>query len=969
MTGSWRVLAVILLIAVPASARADDGSNLLGEYSLTSWTDGDGVRLGTVNSLAQDRDGYLWIASSAGLLRFDGARFTPWDSLSETSLPPGPASALLVASDGTLWVGIADNGVRHIRGTQLHSEDQPTGALTSVTDLAEDRRGTIWAISDTNLFRVDHGTWRPIPLALNGRRVTVQRLFVAKDGTLWIATAAGGVFRWDQQHDDFQRVAAGFAWDVHEDGVGRMWRTDVVAGFRRLDQQRAGRRPFSGSGYRVTHDRRGNLWIATLGEGLWRAHVDEHGSELVDRTMLRTGLSSDSVQSVFEDRDGNIWVGTTAGLHRLTQRKLAPLQDVGFVTDVAASDQGIEAGTTDGMLALATDAIGSPHIRGAVRGPALRTLVRDARGTWWIGTNTGAWSMSHGVFTALSISPPPSTAVTFMATAADGGVWLGYDGWLHHSNGLTTTRLQIPTRYHVDQITQAFADSSGRVWVAFNNGRVGFVDRSGMFRVADDREGLANGTQAFAEDDTHSLWAAGSNGMSLITDRGCATVDKTSGLPSSRVWAAVEDAQGYFWLSMDRGLLRVRRDDLVKSASDHSHRIQYKMYGTADGLAGAPLGNVRSVRATDGSLWFAMGGGLTEVDPRQLGPIEAPANAPVRIEAAIANEQRLTPAPMMSLPSGTKRLQISYTAVALSPGNDVSFRYRLDGFDTDWATAGARRQAFYTNLLPGKYQFHVEASGEDGSWTPSSATWEFAIEPAFYQSTWFYGASLAGAALLVAVAWQLRLRRVRRDFKLVLAERARLSREIHDTLLQSLVGVALQFDGIAKTLDGSSPALTQLVRIRRHVEAYIREARQSIWDLRSPVLETRDLFTALREFGKEAAAQTNARFTASTAGAPRECPPKVENQLLRIGQEAITNAVRHSDASRINLEIRFDDDAVALRISDDGRGFVYREDAHDTDDHYGLTSMRERTQELGGRFSVETAAGHGTIIEARVPNP
>ena len=969
MTRRSLSIALALLIGAAWPARAQNGRDLLSEYSLTSWTDGDGVRLGIVSALAQDRDGYLWVAASAGLLRFDGVRFTPWNALSDTPLPSSPASALLVANDGSLWVGLADNGVRHIRGAQLRPQDQPGGVLRSVTDLAEDHHGTIWAISENALFRVDHDAWRPVPLALNGRRIVVQRLFISRDGSVWVATATGGIFRWDSTRDAFQQIAPGFAWDLHEDAHGRMWRTDVVAGFRRLELERAGRRPFAGSGYRLRYDRRGNLWIATLGEGLWRAQIDEHGVENVERTMLRTGLSSDSVQSLLEDRDGNIWVGTTAGLHRLTSRKLAPVQDVGFVTDIAASDEGVEAGTTNGMLALSAGVDAWPRVRGVARGPALRTLIRDAHGTWWLGANNGAWSLSHGVFTHLPIAPPAATAVTFVTPAPAGGAWLGYGGWLHRWDGRTTTPLTIPDGHRVGEITQAFADSRGQIWIAFDNGRIAVVEAGGAFRIVDDREGLASGTQAFIEDDDHAVWAAGSSGISLITDRGCATVDKASGLPSGRVWSAAEDRQGYFWLSVDRGLVRVKRTDLVAAVSDRAHRIQYQLYGTADGLAGAPLGNVRSVRSRDGRLWFVMGGGLTEVDPEQLGPIQAPANAPVRIEAAIANEERLTPVQLMSLPAGTKRLQISYTVVALSPGNDVSFRYRLDGFDTDWAAAGARRQAFYTNLLPGKYQFHVEANSESGRWTPSTATWQFVIEPAFYQTTWFYGASLAGFALLLAAAWQVRVHRIRREFKLVLAERARLSREIHDTLLQSLVGVALQFDGIATALDASSPALRQLVKIRRHVEAYIREARQSIWDLRSPVLETRDLLSALREFGKDAAAEVNARFSAVAVGTLRECPPKVENQLLRIGQEAITNAVRHSGASRIGVELRFDDHAVTLRVSDDGRGFEYREDAHDGDAHYGLTSMRERAQELGATLNVITGAGRGTVIETIVPDP
>jgi signal transduction histidine kinase len=418
------------------------------------------------------------------------------------------------------------------------------------------------------------------------------------------------------------------------------------------------------------------------------------------------------------------------------------------------------------------------------------------------------------------------------------------------------------------------------------------------------------------------------------------------------------------------GTVRISGDEVAKVAANHSQRLQYRLYDTSDGLAGAPLGNVRSARGSDGRLWFVRGGGLTAVDPRHLGPITAPMSAPVRIEAAVANERKLTPDPLTSLPAGTRRLQISYTALALTASNKIRFRYRLDGFDTDWVEAGTRRQAFYTNLSPKNYQFRVEANSEDGTWRPATAAWAFAIQPAFYQTNWFYAASFAVVVLMVAGAWRVRLHRVRREFSLVLAERARLSREIHDTLLQSLVGVALRFDAISNSLDSSSSAARhQLVRIRRHVEAYIREARQSIWDLRSPVLETHDLATALRDFGKRAAAATSVRFTAAVTGTPRRCSAKVENQLLRIGQEAITNAVRHAHATRITLEVRFEEHAVTLRVSDDGRGFEYEYPTHDTENHYGLTTMRERAEELGGRFTLATAVGRGTAVETVVPIP
>jgi signal transduction histidine kinase len=214
----------------------------------------------------------------------------------------------------------------------------------------------------------------------------------------------------------------------------------------------------------------------------------------------------------------------------------------------------------------------------------------------------------------------------------------------------------------------------------------------------------------------------------------------------------------------------------------------------------------------------------------------------------------------------------------------------------------------------------------------------------------------------------MRLRLARRQFSLALAERARLSREIHDTLLQSLVGVALQLDAISSNLGPSSVhARTQLTRVRRQVESYIREARQSIWDLRSPVPEARDMVTALREFGKRAVHDTSIRFAATVTGIPYRCTPKIENQLLRIGQEAVTNAVRHASASRIHLDVAFEARSVTLRVTDDGRGFEISQSVVDPEHHYGLTTMRERAEDLDGQFRLVSAAGRGTTVEAVVP--
>ena len=440
----------------------------------------------------------------------------------------------------------------------------------------------------------------------------------------------------------------------------------------------------------------------------------------------------------------------------------------------------------------------------------------------------------------------------------------------------------------------------------------------------------------------------------------------THGLQGERVGAIVDDDEGNLWLNIDTGLLRLSRVEFSKVLADPGHRPEYRIYDASEGLGGAAIVNVRAARASNGTLWFVRGGGLTVVDPRTLDTSMPSRKRSIRIDGALADDLELPGTGDVSVPAGTRALQIAYSALELTSPQRLRFRYHLDGFDVGWTEAGTRRQAFYTNLPPREYTFRVEAQ-IDGEASVDSATWRFTLRPMFYQTAWFYGASAGVLLIALWAAWRVRLRVVQHEFAMVLGERTRLSREIHDTLLQSLVGLTLQINKVARNVVASpTEAAQQLVRMRKQVEAYIRDARTSIWDLRSPTLETRDLSTALRELGERVASENAISFSSVVVGQQRRVSPKVENHLLRIGQEAITNAVRHGSPGRIELELRFDDRLLSLRVKDDGCGFVVEQiDRHNG--HYGLTSMRERALEIGGEFKVSSGSGAGTEVLALVP--
>jgi len=391
----------------------------------------------------------------------------------------------------------------------------------------------------------------------------------------------------------------------------------------------------------------------------------------------------------------------------------------------------------------------------------------------------------------------------------------------------------------------------------------------------------------------------------------------------------------------------------------------YGIYDAANGLAGVPLGSAAAARSIDGSLWFAIGGNLTVVDPKQLARERGHAESPARIVGVSVDDQPTAPASTSTLAAGARKLQIDYTPIRLTSPRQTRFRYRLDGFDREWVDAGGRRQAYYTNLAPGQYVFRVQANDNGAAWSAPETQWAFTLQPAFSQTIWFYG--LCGVGILLA-AWgaaQTRVWILKGQFAATLAERTRLSREVHDTMLQSLVGIALKVQAIARRCEPhASEQQSQLVALRRQVEQHIREARQAVLDLRSPMLEVGDLATALTEIGRRIeSGPTRVEVSAESIDA---LPPAAEGELLRIGQEAITNAARHAGAARIRVDLRQQSDQVLLRVTDDGRGFDVDAMLSAAAGHYGLTGMRERAARVGGSLTVRSSSD-GTFVEAIVP--
>jgi signal transduction histidine kinase/ligand-binding sensor domain-containing protein len=930
----------------------------LSDYTLTSWTRRDGLPPGGVWAICQDRNGYLWIGSTAGLLRFDGVRFVPWADLGHSALPADGITAMTTSHDGSLWLGFTGAGVARILNNTVtvyrEGED-----LSLVRELVEDRHGTLWAGGRAGLYRFVADRWERVGQDAglpDGR----SRVYEDKDGVLWISMSAG-MFRGPTPDGHFERTSSlPDAMAAATRFIGGLSSSTNVA----LD--------------RMHEDRDGNLWIATLGHGLWRVRV-ANGAATNEHMSVETGLSNDSIGTVYEDRDGNIWVGTLSGLHQLAPRKLKAITQLGHPVAVEAtpdgstwigSDRGLIR-STGGRLRTYTNLLGFANWN-------VRSVTSDRQGRLWVALTDGLVRFTNERFARLTL--PAGTRfgnISAMAVDSRDQLWICdfFGGVLRWRDGALTSFNEIPGMGRQTALT-ILAGRDDRVWVGFASGRLGVFEPDDKFVVHDvtARAGTEGGIHAIAEsyppaDGRNTpLWLGITNGIIRFTSDRPVAVTTRNGFPRANVHAVIEDGFGAIWAATSIGLLRIEKGEFERVASSDSYKIKYKLYDDADGLE-APLISVSSrgaARTVDRNLWFLTDAGATTVDPMSL--TARPVRSQVRIEEIRAGNHRFeSPTSTVVIPPGTSRLEIDYTALAFASPRSVRFEYHLDGFDTEWQQdIGVKRQAIYTNLRPGRYTFQVLARDKEGM--TSTALAKFSIEPPFYQTAWFYFLSAAAMVSLAIAAWGLRIRQVRTRFALVLEERARISREVHDTLIQSLVAVAVQIGSVVKQVAPEARGLReQLDQLRKQTEEQIREARESIWNLRSPTLERLGLIAALRQAGEQLSQRASMRLSFAVTGQPRAAPAGIDAQLLRIGREALTNVWRHAQATEVRLELNYDVDRVLLRVSDNGIGFDPDSPEMESIPRYGLMTMAERAQRSGGELTIISGKNRGTEVVATFP--
>ncbi|HEX3703675.1 MAG TPA: two-component regulator propeller domain-containing protein, partial [Vicinamibacterales bacterium] len=904
------VLASVMMLCAAATAVAQEISG----YALTTWTDADGPFAGDAWAIAQDSRGYLWFGTPHGLVRFDGVSFVRWQGAD--ALPTTRITSLCAARDGSLWIGYGlREGVSRIINDRVESYAAGKGLVGGVVPaLLEDSSGAIWA-GGNGLSVFQNGRWRRVPIDGTADR-PVQSLYQDSSGGIWVGTASAVFVK--RAHDDgFSLFSTAFRGvrSFSEESDGAIWATDSTTVLAKLADSStgsprpppAGRR---GSGMSLVIDREANMWVGTLGHGLLRVRssadasavargwteASSAGSRVVEQLTTADGLASDFVRKVFADRDGSIWFGMQGGLGRLSRSSVATViggrnLNHGYIRSVVVSTDGaVWLSSSDGLQRYLNGRWTTFEDNRLLASGGTNALAAAPDGSVWIATEHGPLHYVGGRFLNRLPAEPRLDRITAMTVEHDGALWVcDYRRGVYRWSGNTLARVDNLPGLGIGY--SVITDRRGRVWLGMADGGVFAYEhgqRAAAFHAGD---GLATGTvNAIYEDGSGTIWVATTEGLSRIRDGRLAPIRHVAFLEHG-VLSMVADTRGFLWLGVFSGLIRVDPAQLDQPAAGRSLDVRYQRFDASDGLRTSPRRESfpSAARDADGALWFLTQRGAAVIDPQfKRDNRRAPA---VTIEKIVVDDHDTATVPNQRLGPGAVRVRIDYTAPSLAGSAKTRFRYQLEGVDPEWVDAGTRRQAFYTNLAPGAYRFRVAAEN-DGVWNDASTTWDFEVAPAFYQTAWFALLCVAALTTAVGVIWWRRERHLHERYSLVLAERARVGRELHDTLLQGLFGLALQFDGIVELLNSSPDAAkASLKRARGHVEGYIRETRHSIWNLRSPSLGETTLTAALQRTGESFVAGTPVRFTLTAQGPIRRGCPDFEEQVLRIGQEAISNAV------------------------------------------------------------------------------
>jgi ligand-binding sensor domain-containing protein/signal transduction histidine kinase len=963
----------------------------MSQYVHQRWGTESGFPQGPVYSIAQTKDGYLWIGTEKGLVRFDGLRF----ELMQSAASPQPALThvlgLMADADGGLWARLRHPALTLFRYNGAVFQDvmnlfgRPQASVSAMTR-GRDGAPLLWVLEGEPSAIVLRGNrFETLAAPANFSRSAVLALAQTADGDLWVATRDAGLFR--LRNGNVSAITEGLP-DLKVNalvpvGQNQLW-VATDAGIVRWDGTKLTKAgvPSALDGVQslaMTVDRDSNLWVGTNSRGLLR--VNAKGVASLEEP---NGGTNAAVTALFEDREGNLWIGSESGLDRL--------RDSAFVT--YSLPEGLP---TDGSNPVFVD---SEH---------RVWFAPVAGGLWWMkdgqhgsvtndalekdvvysiaGGKTGLWvGRQHGGLTHLRFDGGAIAAHTYthadglaqdsvysVYETRDGTIWAGtLSGGVTRLSGGTLKTYTASDGLTSNTVNSILERSNETIWLATPDGLSELSN--GHWRAHTSKDGLpSEDVNCLFEDGSGVLWVGTASGLAF-QDSGRFQVPAAA--PASLkepIFGMAEDRYGSFWIATSNHVLRVSRDKLLHGGLADG---DVREFGLADGLRGSEgVKRHWSVVADPaGQIWFSLNRGISVVDPGRLKNNSAPAIAHIQSVAADGTALDLQHA--IQIPGGRQRITFSYTGLSLSVPERVRFRYWLEGFDHKWSEPVATREAVYTNLGPGPYRFKVIASNPDGVWSSQESSVAFAVEPLLWQTWWFRVSVVLGCMIFGLALYRLRLHqmssRLNVRFEERLAERTRIAQELHDTLLQGFLSASMQVHVAADRLPEDSqvkPGLTRALQLMRQV---IDEGRNAVRGLRSSSsasLNLEDAFLRIQqELVRPGSVGDRIEFRVVVDGTPRPLQPLLRDEVYRIGREAVINAFRHAKPKNIELEMKYSSSDLRVFVRDDGCGIDPHVLKSGRDGHWGLSGMRERATRIGGQLKVWSGDAAGTEIELSVPS-
>jgi signal transduction histidine kinase/streptogramin lyase len=969
---------------------------LLAEFPpIQPYTVADGLASNQVNQIVADSVGFVWFCTREGLTRFDGHRMISFGV--KDGLPHREVNALLETSGGEYLIGtMAGLAVtRPGQGGKFTTYLPGERRSNAITALLQDSSGRIWCGTYGGLYGLTSGhefRRRPLPTAEpGGDPVAISDLLEDSSHRLWIATRTGidvvnpdGSTRHIAIEDWTQNVRA-----LAVDGAGRIWAgTQGALILMKSSGEPAVERiihSIQGTRLDVTSLARGPdgaLWAATS-TGIARSLP---GSGPTDFQMLtrEEGLIDRQIDAVAQDRAGNMWAGTEgAGVMQI--------RNSGFTT--FRERDGLRTDRVWGLV---------PRRNGE-----LVVLTMDESPAAWIHTFDGRR------FHALSVgnfAKRPSWGHRILLESRAGPWWGASTAGLCRYAAEETATLdgRQPEICYGSGTTMLvlFEDSKGRIWAAGENNLLLCWDpRTRTATPIEEGPGHAVTVSSFAEDRAGNLWMGSAGVLFRYDGKRFTRFDRTDGIPGGNIWDLYCDHAGRLWMASSNGV------GVIENPGDA--RFQVRIFNSANGLAGDAAGAIvedlsgqiyisttrgvdrlnlqtgtvkhftisdglahgevnMAARDASGNLWFATTQGLSRLFPA-AGRLPSP--PVVRFTDLRIGRERYpvsgsgeTHVAGGDLPPSENQFQVAFVGFNDEPEADLRYTYKLEGADSAWQGPDRNHEVNYADLAPGRYRFLVKAVNSEGRESATAADIGFEILPPVWRRWWFELFAFLAATAAAFWAYRQRLRavteRVRLGYEERLQERTRIARELHDTLLQNLAGISLQLDGIVKQVGADTQTGSTVRGVRMQVDASFREARQKVQDLRSSLLQGRELPAVLRETAEQIAAGHAVQFRMDVTGSPRRLREDVDEAVLRIAQEAVANAVLHAAANRIQLSLEYNDTSLRLRVEDDGKGFD--PEAGSRPGHWGLKNMQERANLIGARWKI-TSNGRGTTIETLVP--